>query len=44
MRGLKRGLIELYTGLLQLQGYVLSATDVHSRDARHPRSERTREA
>lgn len=44
MRGLKRGLIELYTGLLQLQGYVLAATDVHSRDARNPRSARIRQA
>jgi hypothetical protein len=28
-----RELIELYTGLLQLQGYVLPATHVHARDA-----------
>lgn len=40
MRALMRGLIELYTGLLQLQGYVLSAPDMHSRDATHPRRAR----
>jgi hypothetical protein len=34
MRALMRELIEMYTGLLQLQGYVLPATDVHARGTR----------
>lgn len=42
MRTLMRELIELYTGLLQLQGYVLPATRAH--DAHRPRGARAFEA
>lgn len=41
MRALMRELIELYAGLLQLQGYILPATDVHAPDAGLARGPRT---
>ncbi len=41
MRALMRELIELYTGLLQLQGYILPATGARAGDADRARDGRS---